>query len=454
MQAHVSSNWTLGRFQVDLAQRRVYDAGEPLDLSYKAFEALLAMIEARGEAVSKDDLLGRLWPGQTVDESNLTKVVAQLRKALDRGGESLVETVPRTGYRLRKNLVPAVIEFPRIEAPSEPRRAWRRHAAWCAAAALLATASLAGYRAWDRKLRTEETERLSVEAGNLLSTWDVRNYPAAAANYKRIIALAVEPHAGYWGLAHVALRQGGQKQYALDMLTKAIQLKPDSCGAHGLLGYTLIIEHLRLRDAARQLDEARRLCPHSPGIANWWTTLATAQGRAAEALSVYQSIAADAPASNSKVTTIASLLYFSGRFEDAIHASFESERAAPSPNSLIEWRGRSYLELGRTAEAVQAFTAGPFSEFAPETRAALAKHGPAAALEVLLRATASEPHRLQHSYRRAHWLLALGKKNEALAELEFGFGPRPFYYWLAADPAFEPLRGNPRFQALAARLKN
>jgi tetratricopeptide (TPR) repeat protein len=328
------------------------------------------------------------------------------------------------------------------------------YAGWCAALGLLAVSAFAAHRAWDRKQRAEETQRLSVEADKLLSTWDVRNYPSAAKNYERMISLGVEPHSGYWGLAHVALRQGGRKQYALDMLAKAIELKPDSCGAHGLLGYTLIVEHLRLRDGGRHLEEARRLCPASPGIATWWTALAAAQGRAAEALPEYQSLIAGAPARNSWLATSAILPYLSGRFEDAIHSTFESERAAPNPDGLLEWRGRSYLELGKTAEAVQAFVAGPFSEFAPETRAALSKRGPAAALETLLRATASEPHRLRHSYRRAHWLLALGRKNEALAELEFGFGPRPYYYWLAADPAFEPLRADPRFQALAARLKN
>src|SRR4029077_6591367 len=63
---------------------------------------LCALAEAKGETVSKDELMARLWPGRIVEEGNLHVHVSALRKALDEHGEghSLVVTVPGRGYRL------------------------------------------------------------------------------------------------------------------------------------------------------------------------------------------------------------------------------------------------------------------------------------------------------------------------------------------------------------------
>src|SRR6185503_13809926 len=63
---------------------------------------LCALAEAKGEIVSKDELMARLWPGRIVEEANLHVHISALRKALDEHGEghSYVVTVPGRGYRL------------------------------------------------------------------------------------------------------------------------------------------------------------------------------------------------------------------------------------------------------------------------------------------------------------------------------------------------------------------
>jgi DNA-binding winged helix-turn-helix (wHTH) protein len=48
---------------------------------------LLALAEAKGEIVSKDELMARLWPGRVVEEGNLHVHVSALRKSLDVHGE-------------------------------------------------------------------------------------------------------------------------------------------------------------------------------------------------------------------------------------------------------------------------------------------------------------------------------------------------------------------------------
>ncbi len=57
---------------------------------------------AKGDVVSKDDLMTHVWPGLVVDENTIRVHVSALRKALDEGtsGQTHLMTVPGRGYRL------------------------------------------------------------------------------------------------------------------------------------------------------------------------------------------------------------------------------------------------------------------------------------------------------------------------------------------------------------------
>src|SRR5688572_4729850 len=82
VEMNVASGGTIyfDQFAVDLGRRMVLQAGEPLPLNPKAFDLLLALIEKEGEPLSKDELLDRVWPGQFVEENNLTVHISALRK--------------------------------------------------------------------------------------------------------------------------------------------------------------------------------------------------------------------------------------------------------------------------------------------------------------------------------------------------------------------------------------
>ena len=76
--------------------------GRAVRIHRRALGILRVLAEAKGEIVSKDELLARLWPGRAVEEGNLHVHISALRKSLDEYGEghSLVVTVPGRGYRL------------------------------------------------------------------------------------------------------------------------------------------------------------------------------------------------------------------------------------------------------------------------------------------------------------------------------------------------------------------
>lgn len=72
--------------------------GQPVSLTPKAFQTLVALVEKSGHLVTKEELLQAVWPDSFVEEGNLKFNVSMVRKAIGDQG-SYIETIPRRGYR-------------------------------------------------------------------------------------------------------------------------------------------------------------------------------------------------------------------------------------------------------------------------------------------------------------------------------------------------------------------
>jgi len=90
-----------GPFTVDARQSLLWRDGQMVPLGLKAFELLLLLLQSRGEVLSKDDLLSRIWHDTIVDENNLVRQVSALRKALGENpaDPQYILTLPGRGYR-------------------------------------------------------------------------------------------------------------------------------------------------------------------------------------------------------------------------------------------------------------------------------------------------------------------------------------------------------------------
>jgi len=93
--------YEFGDFRLDASKLMLYEGEIEVDLAPKVVETLLALIERRGEIVSKDEMMKRLWSDSFVDEGNLTQYIYLLRKTLGDGddGRPIIETFRRRGYR-------------------------------------------------------------------------------------------------------------------------------------------------------------------------------------------------------------------------------------------------------------------------------------------------------------------------------------------------------------------
>lgn len=87
---------TFGNFALLPQQRRLLSHGEPVHVGARAFDVLMALVEAAGQLVSKSQLFERVWPGVVVEENNLQVHVSTLRRIL---GPDVIATVAGRGYR-------------------------------------------------------------------------------------------------------------------------------------------------------------------------------------------------------------------------------------------------------------------------------------------------------------------------------------------------------------------
>jgi DNA-binding response OmpR family regulator len=88
-----------GDLEVDTARHRAFRAGRPLDLMPKEFGVLEVLLASGGRAVSAEELLERVWDEFADPFTSAVKItVSRLRAKL--GDPPLIETVPKSGYRI------------------------------------------------------------------------------------------------------------------------------------------------------------------------------------------------------------------------------------------------------------------------------------------------------------------------------------------------------------------
>lgn len=98
--------YSFEEYRLDKTHRMLYCGARELTLPPKAVETLIALIELRGEIVSKDELMKMIWKDTVVEESNLAHYLYLLRKTLGQksDGRSFIETFRRRGYRFTSDV--------------------------------------------------------------------------------------------------------------------------------------------------------------------------------------------------------------------------------------------------------------------------------------------------------------------------------------------------------------
>ena len=100
MEFRSDDHYEFGDFLLDRGERLLTRQGRPLDVTPKALEILLLLVENAGRTVTKEEIFGRVWPDSYVEETNLSHHIFRLRKILgETEAAKFIETVPKRGYK-------------------------------------------------------------------------------------------------------------------------------------------------------------------------------------------------------------------------------------------------------------------------------------------------------------------------------------------------------------------
>jgi TolB-like protein/Tfp pilus assembly protein PilF len=261
----------------------------------------------------------------------------------------------------------------------------------------------------------------------------------------------------YNQLATVMVGGGSPREWrprAAEAAIKALQIDPSLAEAHATLGY---VQHYNWEweAAEKSLRRAIELNPSYALGRIWYANFLSSRGRAEEAIrqvNLAQELDPLSPVIN---TNVAWVLINARRYDEAI---VQLQRTVATDPSYIQARSRlgsAYSFAGRHEEAIAEFeTAVRLSNRSTSTLAALAQGYALAgrrpdAERLLDQLVAARPTEYVSSGAVANAYTALGRTDEALTWLERSHQERTNNIaYLAVEPVYDRIRGEPRFQAL------
>lgn len=112
-------DFRVGRWTVRSRMLCLEGAEGPVRLQPRVMGVLVALASAAGKVVTRDELIRSVWGGRVVSDDAVNRCIVELRRALGDGGQgSVIETIPKVGYRL--TLPVTVVGAELVEAQAAP----------------------------------------------------------------------------------------------------------------------------------------------------------------------------------------------------------------------------------------------------------------------------------------------------------------------------------------------
>ena len=393
---------SLSNWRIDTETRRATRGEQSVVLSPRAVRLLAVLVEAEGEVVTRSILLDTVWQDVFVSDESLSQVVAELRRKLENA--RLIETIPKTGYRLAEPVMKALESPVSVISHGDPTPMNLEAHALCLEA------------------RTEMVRcgRGSIERADELTEEAVSLAPdCASVRAERAIAL-VRAHT-YWSEGRRLLN------LAWDEAQTALSIAPDLALAHSALGYVeAMAGHWSAAESAHSAALAR--APRDPVILHNAAWYLMSCGNVRAAIAYFEQVG-DLEPQNIKGYLVAAQL---ARRIDPARSRRNAERA-----------------LQRARARISADPTDPRALSASAAMMALLGEGYAAytAMDQI------DVHESTQAIYHASAMATIGETGRATRFLEelFDHGWRDVY-WLNADPSFAAMRSDRRFQRVQKRL--
>jgi len=302
------------------------------------------------------------------------------------------------------------------------------------------------------------------------SLWRQRsgdNIPKAIAFYEQAVARDPNYALAYAGLAeayvslpfYTAVTPRDAYPAAKTEALKALQLNDKLAEAHTTLALLLCLNDFDMAGSVSEFQRAIALNPNDATAHQWFgePTL-TALGRFDEAIAEEKRAIELEPLSPNNNTDLGWILIMARRYDDAIAQLRKAVEIDPTFYYAHVILGVALQAKGELADAIaeymKAEQLGGDLESRPLLAFAKAQSGDkSAAVQMLAELDELSHHRYVRAYYRALLCLSLGKRDEAIRWLEQSVtdaGPDNPY--IRVHPFLDPLRGDPRFEALAEKV--
>ena len=333
----------------------------------------------------------------------------------------------------------------------------------------LRATGLAGLAEPGPRRRTENMEayRLYLHGRWAVNKRTQEGIAEAIGYFERAIAADPKFALAYAGLAdayalHVDYRSvpvdegfANARRYA----ETAITLDPAAAEAHASLAWTLFIYDWRWNDAEREFRRAIALDPDYAPAHQWFAFLLAARGQLEEGLVEAHAALDIDPGSVSVRRSVGWLYYYARRYERARHHLERAIEMNPMSEETYRVLGLARVVEGRHEDAEwmlrEALALPGSGSYTLATLGyALARAGRQAEAEQILgdllvrsEGTYVSPAALSLAY------LGLDDHPKALDWMERAYRDRRGWLaYLGINPVFDPLRGDPRFEALVERM--
>jgi TolB-like protein/Tfp pilus assembly protein PilF len=246
---------------------------------------------------------------------------------------------------------------------------------------------------------------------------------------------------------------------AREAALRALQIDPTLAAPHATLGWIRLHYEWTWAEAEAGFSQALERDPGRAASHHWRGFLMSAMGRAEEAIAESRRAFELEPLSLIINSQLCQALYYARRFDQVADAARKVLEMEPTFAIGHVWLGQAHAAEGRFPEAIASYEAfGAHGGGASRARAlvgnALARAGDRqAALAVLEELRALHARRPVPAFHLALVQVGLGDRDAAFAALETAFEERADQLpYLGVEPLLDPLRRDPRFEALLDRL--
>jgi serine/threonine-protein kinase len=242
-------------------------------------------------------------------------------------------------------------------------------------------------------------------------------------------------------------------------IVRALELDPELAAAHATLGWIQLHYDWDWAASGASFERAVALDPERAATHHWHGFYLSALGRSGEALKATQRAWELDPLSLIVNSQLCQAHYYARRFEEVAAAAQQVLAMDPGFAVADYWLGCARAAQGRYQEAIPAFEA--LAEHGGGRTTALAMIGNAkaragdrdAARAISRELEALGAERYVPAFHHALVHIGLGDTDQAFAALERAEGERADVLAFASvEPLFDPLRADPRFDALLRRL--